>query len=125
MESAIPAERACRRPGIFTCARKRPKPAAGSRFGSRPPISNKRILSLSEKVNSMMATQVFKHHEYDMQCGAQAVDGGKFQPTLVISKNVWPTRPRTIAVRRGNFLTQEVAIASAQAQGLEWIAEYG
>lgn len=58
-------------------------------------------------------------------CSAKAVDSGKFAPILVVSKQVWPTRPREIAVQRGDHLTEETAIDAAYSQGLEWIQNYG
>jgi hypothetical protein len=73
----------------------------------------------------MNQTQVFRLKDYELICGAKAVDGGKFLPTLVISSNTWPSRPRTIALQRGAFATEAVAIESAHAQGLEWIANFG
>lgn len=73
----------------------------------------------------MISTQAVRHQNYDMLCGAIADDSGKFQPTLVITKNVWPTRPRTIAVARGVYADQAHAIQAAHAQGLAWIANYG
>ena len=72
-----------------------------------------------------MATQVFRVRDYEMVCGARASDNGRFEPTLVVSKCLWPSRPRTIAVQRGDFLTEHAAIESAHTQGLEWIANYG
>jgi len=48
------------------------------------------------------ATKIFKHRDYELVCGARRVDNGKFAPTLMISKQVWPTRPREIAVRTSN-----------------------
>jgi hypothetical protein len=73
----------------------------------------------------MSATQVFRLKNYELVCGTRPVDGGKFEPTLVISSNTWPSRPRTIAVRRGSYSTEAVALESAHTQGLEWIANFG
>lgn len=73
----------------------------------------------------MALTKTFQHQHYELQCGAQAVDDGKFAPTLVVSKQVWPTRPRIIAVQRGDHLTEQTAIDAAYAQGVEWVANYG
>ena len=71
------------------------------------------------------ATQIFKHRDYELVCGAKPVDNGKFAPTLLISKQVWPTRPREIAVRRGDHASPDTAIDAAHAQGIEWIKDYG
>jgi hypothetical protein len=76
-------------------------------------------------MTAMLATQVFRLNDYELVCGARVVDGGKFEPTLVVSSNTWPSRPRTLAVQRGNFPTEALAIESAHAQGLEWIANFG
>ena len=73
----------------------------------------------------MVATKIFQHQDYELHCGASAIDNGRFVPTLVVSKQVWPTRPRTIAMQRGDFLTEETAIDAAYAQGVEWIRNYG
>ena len=73
----------------------------------------------------MATSKIFRHENYELLCGAQAVDGGKFAPTLVIAKQVWPTRPRVIAVSRGDYANAEGAIDAAHGQGIEWIADYG
>lgn len=73
----------------------------------------------------MDATQIFRHKDYELTCSARAVDSGRFAPTLTLCKQVWPTRPREIAVARGEHMTAEAAIAAAHAQGLEWITNYG
>lgn len=76
-------------------------------------------------MGTMIATQTFRLEHYELTCSAQACDNGTFQPALVISKNVWPSRPRTIAVRRDRHPTADVAIESAHAQGLEWVRNFG
>jgi hypothetical protein len=73
----------------------------------------------------MTVTKTFQHQDYELNCGASAIDNGRFVPTLVVSKQVWPTRPRTIAMERGDFLTEETAIDAAYTQGVEWIRNYG
>ena len=73
----------------------------------------------------MVETQIFRFRDYELTCGAKAIDSGAFAPTLVVAKSTWPSRPRTIAMQRGDFLTVDTAIESAHAQGLEWIANYG
>ncbi len=73
----------------------------------------------------MTTPQVFRLRDYELVCSARAVDSGKFEPALVISRNVWPSRPRVIAVQRGHFLNEDAAIESARAQGIEWINNYG
>ena len=74
---------------------------------------------------TVIATQIFRVKDYDLACSAMVADSGKFEPTLIVSRHRWPSRPRTIAVRRGGFPTAEVAIESAHAQGIEWVANYG
>jgi len=73
----------------------------------------------------MGATQTFRHQDYELVCSAKPVDSGRFAPVLIVSKQVWPTRPREIAVQRGEHTTEQMAIEAAYAQGLEWIANYG
>jgi hypothetical protein len=73
----------------------------------------------------MEAHKIFRHQDYELQCSAKRVDNGRFAPVLTVSKQVWPTRPREIAVERGNHLTEQTAIDAAYAQGIEWITNYG
>lgn len=73
----------------------------------------------------MDATRIFRHQDYELICSAKSVDSGRFAPMLTVSKQVWPTRPREIAVQRGEYMTEETAIDAAHAQGLEWITNYG
>ena len=73
----------------------------------------------------MTTSKIFRHENYELLCGAQAVGGGKFAPTLVITKQVWPTRPRVVAVGRGDYADAEGAIDAAHGQGIEWIARAG
>jgi hypothetical protein len=73
----------------------------------------------------MIATQTFRLKDYELTCSAQVTDNGRFEPVLVVSRQVWPSRPRTIAVRRGAHTSAEVAIESARAQGVEWVANFG
>ena len=73
----------------------------------------------------MDLTKTFKHQAYDFQCSAKPLGNGSFAPNLVVSKQAWPSRPRTIALRCDGPLTAEAAIDSAYAQGVEWVANYG
>ncbi len=73
----------------------------------------------------MGVTRTFQHRDYELHCSASAVGSGKFTPAVVVSKQVWPTRPRTIAVPRGDHSTEESAIDAARNQGIEWIVNYG
>lgn len=73
----------------------------------------------------MNATQTFRIREYDLTCSATANDCGSFEPVLIISKAIWPSRPRTIVVRRGAHASADVAIESAHAQGIEWVTNFG
>lgn len=73
----------------------------------------------------MTTIQSFKHKDYELQCSAKLLDSGKFAPVLVVAKQAWPSRPRTIAVRDDGFPTADSAIDAAHAQGVEWIANYG
>lgn len=73
----------------------------------------------------MGASRVFRHEDFELHCSASAVDNGRFAPVVVVTKQVWPTRPRNIAVRSGSFVSEEAAIEAAHEQGIEWIASYG
>jgi hypothetical protein len=73
----------------------------------------------------MEMTRIFRHQDYELVCSAKAVDAGKFAPSLVVSKQVWPTRPRVIAVNRGDHSSEDTAIDAAHAQGIEWVQNYG
>lgn len=73
----------------------------------------------------MSASRVFRHENYELHCSANAVDGGWFVPAVVVTKQVWPTRPRNIAVRSSNYATEETAIEAARNEGIEWIVSYG
>jgi hypothetical protein len=73
----------------------------------------------------MDATRIFRHQDYELICSAKSVDSGRFAPMLTVSKQVWPTRPREIAVQRGEYTSEETAIDAAHAQGIEWITNYG
>lgn len=70
-------------------------------------------------------SRIFRHRDYELQCSARPVDNGRFAPNLTVCKQVWPTRPRAIAVQRGEHLTPETAIDAAYTQGVEWIKNYG
>jgi hypothetical protein len=48
-----------------------------------------------------------------------------FAPTLVVSRRTWPSRPRVIAMTRGSFATEAIAIESARAQGVQWVTDFG
>lgn len=73
----------------------------------------------------MVASRVFRHENYELHCSASAMGSGKFVPAVVVTKQIWPTRPRNIAVRSGNYATEEIAIEAARTQGIEWIVSYG
>jgi hypothetical protein len=72
-----------------------------------------------------MDNTIFQHKGYELRCGARALDSGSFMPTLVVSKQQWPSRPRTIAVESEGHRNVDDAIASAHAQGLAWVRDYG
>ena len=73
----------------------------------------------------MSETRTFRLGDYELTCSARASENGRFEPMLVVAKHIWPSRPRTIAVRRGAHPSAEVAIESARAQGIEWVANFG
>ena len=73
----------------------------------------------------MDAVRIVRRQAYELICSAKPVDGGKFAPSLVVSKQLWPRRPRVIDVPRGNYLSAEVAIDAAESQGVEWVQNFG
>ena len=73
----------------------------------------------------MSVSKTFKHQNYELLCSAKALDSGKFAPALVVAKQAWPSRPRTIAVRGDDCPTEDSAITSAYDQGVEWVLNYG
>ena len=73
----------------------------------------------------MQASKTFRHLDYELVCSAKSADNGKYVPALVVCKQVWPTRPREIAVQRGEHVTEQSAIDAAFMQGIEWIQNYG
>ena len=73
----------------------------------------------------MDAIKTFRHQDYELQCGAKAIDSGKFVPTLIVLKQVWPTRPRVIAMPRADYDSEEIAIDAAYTQGVEWVQNFG
>lgn len=73
----------------------------------------------------MPTTRMVRHEAYEMTCSASALDNGRYVPGLVVAKQVWPTRPRTIEMRRGDYATEEIALAEAQRQGVDWIRNFG
>ena len=73
----------------------------------------------------MDAVRIVRRQAYELVCSAKPVDGGKFAPSLVVSKQLWPRRPRVIDVPRGNHLTEEVAMDAAENQGVEWVRNFG
>jgi len=73
----------------------------------------------------MAATKTFHHQDYELVCSAKAIDSGKFVPSLVVSKQAWPTRPRVIALKKADYLNEETAIDAAYTEGLEWVQNFG
>ena len=73
----------------------------------------------------MHTTRVFKWENYELLCSARQLDAGRFAPNLIVSKLVWPSRPREIAVPRGQHTSEDTAIDAAYTEGLAWIRNYG
>jgi hypothetical protein len=71
------------------------------------------------------ATRTLRHKDYEVVCTATAIDGGKFVPSIIVSRQIWPSRPRNIAIARGDYSSEESALDAAQAQGIEWVVNYG
>jgi hypothetical protein len=57
--------------------------------------------------------------------GPGNADANDLVPSAVLTKQIWPTRPRSIAMRGGHYADQASAIEAARLQGMEWIAAYG
>ena len=68
---------------------------------------------------------LIQYRGYELACQARKVDGGRFVPALVVSKQTWPARPRTIDVGSGDYDTPETAMKAAHAKGVEWVENYG
>ncbi|WPB57842.1 hypothetical protein [Xylophilus sp. GOD-11R] len=73
----------------------------------------------------MQTESVFRHGDYQLACSARRLANGRYLPSLVVTKNVWPTRARTIAIEARDFEVETAAIEEARIRGLEWIAHYG
>lgn len=73
----------------------------------------------------MIETQTFRHKDYELKCSARVTDDGRFEGILIVAKQTWPSRPRTIAMRPGAHKSAEVAIQSAFVQGVEWVTNFG
>ncbi len=69
--------------------------------------------------------QRFVVDAYELECSARGLDGGKFAPVLVATKQVWPSRPRVIDVSRGDHADEASAVGAARSRGIEWIAHFG
>jgi hypothetical protein len=67
----------------------------------------------------------FQYGGYELLCYAKALDGGRFVPTLVVCRQIWPNRPRAIDVPRGKYQSPQDAIDAARATGVEWVQNYG
>ena len=75
--------------------------------------------------SDVTTTKAFTHLNYELLCGANAVDGGRFAPSLVVAKHVWPTPAKTIDVPRSVHATADGAIDAAFARGVEWVSIFG
>ena len=73
----------------------------------------------------MSLVNSFKLEDYTLYCSASLADNGGYMPKLMLTSNTWPSRPRNIAVKGRDFLTEADAMESARAQGLAWIADFG
>lgn len=69
--------------------------------------------------------KVFSCGGYQLSCTAIADSGGKFESTLIASRNEWPNRPRVLAMERAKYETAEQAIEAARRQGVKWVDEHG
>ena len=76
-------------------------------------------------MKDMPSTNSTEHRGYRLTWSALALDTGKFEPRLSVCSVAWPSRPRKIAVARGDHLTEAAALEAAYAAGMEWIANHG
>lgn len=65
------------------------------------------------------------HRGYELRCTARMLDTGLFVPELQVTRQTWPTRPRIIAVPRGEHRTEAAATDAALAVGMTWVDDYG
>lgn len=72
-----------------------------------------------------MTILTFQHQNYELHCSAKQLDSGRFQPHVIVCKQVWQSRPRDIALERASYPTEHEAIEAAKAGGLLWIENYG
>jgi hypothetical protein len=70
-------------------------------------------------------SKVLAFQTYALECSARGMDGGKFAPVLVVTKQLWPSRPRKIEVARGNYADEGSAILAAHRAGIEWVTNFG
>jgi hypothetical protein len=73
----------------------------------------------------MQTESVFHHGDYQLACSARKMANGRYLPSLTVTKVVWPTRVRTIAIEARDFEAEDAAIEEARVRGMEWIAHYG
>jgi hypothetical protein len=71
------------------------------------------------------AVRIFRHKDYALHCEARALDNGRFVPTLSVLRQVWPSRPKEIAVPRTDYATEIDAIEAAHQIGIRWVSEFG
>jgi hypothetical protein len=69
-------------------------------------------------------TNTFHHAKFQLVCGARPLQRGRFAPTLVISRQAWPTRPRSIDMSPASYPSEHTAIGAAYAHGLSWIDSF-
>lgn len=69
--------------------------------------------------------RVFRHLDYALHCASKTLDTGRFAPRLSILKQVWPSRPKEIAIPRGDYATEEAAVDAAHQAGIQWVKDFG
>ena len=73
----------------------------------------------------MAAAKVVRHKDYALHCESKTLDNGRFVPLLSVVRQVWPSRPKEIAVPRDDYATEEEAVEAAHRAGIEWVKNYG
>jgi hypothetical protein len=71
------------------------------------------------------AVQIFRHKDYAFHCEAKLLDNGRFAPMLSVLRQRWPSRPKEIAIPRGDYATREEAVDAAHRLGIDWVRDFG
>ena len=73
----------------------------------------------------METVRIFRHKDYALHCEARALDNGRFAPAVSVLRQVWPSRPKEIAVPRSDYATENDAVEAAHQIGILWVSDFG